>query len=876
MTSVDYLSTINQGGSGLNITQIVDSLVSAEQTPQENQIQSKIDAKNTAISAIGEIKSALSKLSTSLTTLTGNTSLNVNSTSSAISASISDPSTAVAINSSISVSTLAKGQTLAFEDYSSNTSLVGAGSLVLERGDWSSGSFVASATVTSKSLTVTSTDTLESLKDKINELDYGVTASVLGAGDDTFTLVLKSSNGKENALRITATESPSGSGLSNIDNTTTNASKQKLAGADAAFTVDGISLTRSSNEITDLFTGYTVNLNSSTILNGTDTPGNLVGLVDTTLATTNLNSFVSAVNEARTLLNEKTFRGSVSENAGELSDDPVIKSIQKQLHSLTSTQLTGFGANGVYLSNLGVRTEKNGLLSLNTTVLENELKNNPTSLDAIFNSMFSSSSSLISPSAGTISKPVAGSYSFAMTAYVSGAITGLTSNDTSPQVTASDNTIKIVVDGTTSGTVTVPAAHYTSEAALATAIQTAINADSTLAAVGKSVVVTHTNGSYSITSGSIGSTSSMAIFSIGSNLDGFLKFVGTTDADNIGTSQSGTASNALTLNGASVTTTDTDGLVDNETLLSSGNFTLDGAQTTSTDPRSATNLNSLVTIASSNNLSSVTFTITGTDIDGTSQTETITGPSAGNSVTGTKIFKDITQISSNAAASGVNIGTKSVFVDLAGKRPSIISAGGDESGKTFTVVGTDMSGNAQTEVITGPAANATVLGSKTFKTISSITPSADTTGSITLGFSGAGITTSGVTGSATLDGAAMSADITNKIFTISSGNAAGLKVKYSGLGSNATIYYGQSLIEKLTSFLTDTLNASSGQLSTRENTINQEMSDQSELLNDLNTQMESLRNRYILQFTSMEQAVTSLKSTGEYLTNLFEAMNKDD
>ena len=416
--TVDYLSTINQGGSGLNITQIVDSLVQAEQVPQENQIQTKIDAKNTAISAIGEIKSALSKLSTSLATLSGNTSLKVNSTSSAISATISDPSTAVAINSTISISTLAKGQTLAFEDYSSNTSLVGAGSLVLERGDWSSGSFVASATVTSTSLTVTTTDTLESLKDKINALDYGVTASVLGAGDDTFTLVLKSSDGKENALRITATESPSGSGLSNIDNTTTNASKQKLAGTDAAFTVDGISLTRSSNEITDLFTGYTVNLNSSTTVNGTDTPASMIGSVDTTSATANLNSFVSAINEARTLLNEKVFRGSASESAGDLSDDPVIRNIQKQLNSLTTNQLTGFGANGAYLSNLGVRTEKNGLLSLNTTVLENELKTNPTSLDAIFNSMFSSSSSLITASAGTISKPVAGSYSFAMTAYV--------------------------------------------------------------------------------------------------------------------------------------------------------------------------------------------------------------------------------------------------------------------------------------------------------------------------------------------------------------------------------------------------------------------------------------------------------------------------
>ena len=870
--AVDYLSAINQGGSGLNITQIVDSLVQAEQVPQENQIQSKIDARNTAISAIGEIKSALSKLSTSLNTLTGNTSLKVSSTSSAVSATISDPSTAVAINSSISISSLAKGQTLAFEDYASNTSLVGAGSLVLERGDWSSGSFVASSTVTSKTLTVTDTDTLESLKDKINALNYGVTASVLGAGDDTYTLVLKSQDGKENALRVTATESPSGSGLSTIDNTSTNGSKQKVAGTDASFTVDGISLTRSSNNISDLFTGYDVNLLASTTSNGVDTPANLTGSVDTTSAATNLQTFVTAVNNARTLLNEKTFRGSASKEAGDLSDDPVVKSIQNQLKSLTSSQLTGFGANGVYLSNLGVRTEKDGLLSLNTTVLENELKNNPTSLDAIFNSMYSSSSSLLSVSGGTNSKPVAGSYAFEMTAYVSGAFTGLVSNDTSPQVTASNNTIQVTVDGTQSGSVTIPAAHYTSEAALATAIQTAINADSTLSGAGKSVVVTHANGSYSIKSGSIGASSSIVINSIGSNLDGFLKFVGSTDADNIGTSQAGTGSTALTLNGASVTPTISNGLVKDQTLSSSGDFNMDGSQL----GLASSGLNSFLTFSSSSDLSSVSFTVTGTDINGNALNEVITGPSAGGTITSTNIFETISLISSNAAAANVDIGTKSVFVDLAGKRPSITSAGSDESGKTFTVVGTDLSGNAQTEVITGPAANATVLGSKTFQTISSITPSANTSGSVTLGFTGAGITTTGVTGSATLDGVSMSADINNNTFTISSGNAAGLKVKYSGLGADATLYYGQSLIEKLNSFLTDTLNISNGQLATRETTINQEVTDQSALLVDLNSQMESLRNRYIQQFTSMEQAVTSLKSTGEYLTNLFDALNKDD
>ena len=285
-------------------------------------------------------------------------------------------------------------------------------------------------------------------------------------------------------------------------------------------------LTRSSNNITDLFTGYNVNLLASTTVNGTDTPANLTASVDTSLATTNLQSFVNAVNDARTLLNEKTFRGSASEDAGELSDDPVVKSIQKRLNSLTSGQLIGFGANGVYLSNLGVRTEKDGLLSLNTTVLKNELKNNPSSLDAIFNSMYSSSSSLLTVSGGVSRAPTAGSYSFAMTAYVSGAFTGLASNDASPEVTASNNTIQVTVDGIHSGSVSVPTAHYSSEAALATAIQTAINADSTLVSGGKSVVVTHSNGSYSITSGSIGSSSSIVVSAIGSKSKWIFEDVG--------------------------------------------------------------------------------------------------------------------------------------------------------------------------------------------------------------------------------------------------------------------------------------------------------------------------------------------------------------
>ena len=347
---------------------------------------------------------------------------------------------------------------------------------------------------------------------------------------------------------------------------------------------------------------------------------------------------------------------------------------------------------------------------------------------------------------------------------------------------------------------------------------------------------------------------------------------GSADTDNIGSTQSGIANTALTLNGSAVTATDTDGLVDAETLSGSGNFSIDGAQS----GIAGSSLNSHITISSSNNLSSRTFTITGTSVTGASLTETITGPTASGTVTTTNLFKTVTQISSDGAASSVNVGTAAAFADTTGKRASVTSAGGDESDKSFTIVGTDMSGNAQTEVITGPAASSTVISTKTFRTIQSITPNSNTTGSVTLGFSGVGITTTGVTGSASIDSVAMTADIENNIFTSISGNSIGIKVKYTGSGANATIYYGDSFIDRMTNYIDEILNSSNSILTNRVTRLNKEVSNQNVELSDLNTQFESIRSRYVSQFTAMEKAVTSLKSTGEYLTNLLEAMNKDD
>ena len=67
-------------------------------------------------------------------------------------------------------------------------------------------------------------------------------------------------------------------------------------------------------------------------------------------------------------------------------------------------------------------------------------------------------------------------------------------------VVSSGNTFQLSVDGTASGTITLPAATYSSNSAIASALQTAINADSNLSNAGKSVSVKWTGTKYEMVS----------------------------------------------------------------------------------------------------------------------------------------------------------------------------------------------------------------------------------------------------------------------------------------------------------------------------------------------------------------------------------------
>ena len=84
-----------------------------------------------------------------------------------------------------------------------------------------------------------------------------------------------------------------------------------------------------------------------------------------------------------------------------------------------------------------------------------------------------------------------------------------------------------------------------------------------------------------------------------------------------------------------------------------------------------------------------------------------------------------------------------------------------------------------------------------------------------------------------------------------------------------------SLMDQLTEYI-DTVIASSGSIETRKNALSNKVSDFDLELFDLDTRLENSRQRYMSQFSAMESTVTSLKSTGDYLTNMIESWNSDN
>jgi flagellar hook-associated protein 2 len=384
-------------GSGLDIINLVNGLAEAERAPKEAILKRREEANAAKISALAEASGAIDSFAAALSSLiSGGTLFTQPSVSdtSILSASTVAGSQISDLSAQMEVVQLAKSQTLVSEGLASSTDPVGEGQLTLTTG---TGSFV---------VTIDSTNnTLEGLAAAINGTNAGVTASIV-TDQGTAKLVLKGATGAANAFTLSVPDGTA-SGLERFafGPTVTGGMTEAQAAQDAIVKLDGVEIRRASNSFKDLIEGVQFDLKKAA-------PGTIVnlGVTRPTAAIEQaIGDFVAAYNELNTLLANATAAG-VGGAGGPLRGDISIRDMRRQLGQLTSTVLNSRGTIKT-LAEIGVRTNRDGSLSLNSSQLQQALQNDPQGVEALFNpTQYSSDPALVITSPMGKVKP--GTYTF--------------------------------------------------------------------------------------------------------------------------------------------------------------------------------------------------------------------------------------------------------------------------------------------------------------------------------------------------------------------------------------------------------------------------------------------------------------------------------
>ncbi len=464
MAKTEILSKLNVG-SGIDTTELIKALVDADTAATKENLDNLEEKANNQISTFALLKNNLKSFKDIVLDIqsqqeygfTGNTS---DATVATLTASGSKAGST--IDSSIVVNTLASSHTLTGPSYSSTTATVGARNLQISFGTWSADptagggqSFTANS-LSTISVSTSSSSTLTDLRDAINNAvtdsdndgNKDVLASIIYDGSN-YMLMLKSQSGASNEMRVTDNQE-------DYAYDTTDGAKltQRVPGVNSAFTVDGISMTRTTNSVDDLFDGFTLDLKK--------TSGSAVRIsseVDLVGVKTLMDNYVVTYNEVMKNLIAMGANDPVDpDNDGALIGDSTLREIMKELREMSTTALSGYEGGPYYLSNLGIGTQRDGTMTFDPKKLEKMFKAKPDSVRAFFSNNLSTSNTNITISAFDFRLTQPGTYAFSTngSTHTIGGVSATKSGDIYSVSSGDPQGLKIEIangSGITSGTV---------------------------------------------------------------------------------------------------------------------------------------------------------------------------------------------------------------------------------------------------------------------------------------------------------------------------------------------------------------------------------------------------------------------------------------
>ncbi|WP_339641605.1 flagellar filament capping protein FliD [uncultured Porticoccus sp.] len=525
-------------GSGLDIESLVTQLISAERSPVETRLVARESALTAELSGFGSLKSALSTFQDSISSLNKLSSFGQRTTTSSNTDAVvaSANSTAASGSYSLSVSQLASAHSLASTGYASTSDVVGTGTLTIRFGstDYTSpdpgpesyDGFTVNPEKGAATITIDSdNNTLTGVRDAINGAKIGVTAVIVNDVSGYRLLIGSDDGGEKNSLEISVTDTGDSNDLDSaglsalsFNGSATNLA-QTVAARDALFTVNGLSIRSSDNRASGVIEGLDLTLKDVTGA----APVTVTVAEDRQAVKSAVESFVSGYNNYISTVNSLTAYDPETGVAGPLQGDFSARSIASQVRRAITDSAEGFGGSFSSLSELGITTDGDGKLAINSSRFDAALENAFDDIVGVF-------AAVGRPSDGTIKYIT----STAATAVASHDI-NITQVATRGQLTASpsffplnidseNNSLVLSVNGVTSGEILLTQGNYASGAELADELQARINGDTALAKAGALVSVQFINDHFEITSNNYGSSSTIEVLSVDTNTTAQLGF----------------------------------------------------------------------------------------------------------------------------------------------------------------------------------------------------------------------------------------------------------------------------------------------------------------------------------------------------------------
>ncbi len=360
----DPLFTVGGLASGIDSSSIIDKLVALEQKPLD-LLKAKQSAFNLQISTLATLTSKLAALQTAANDLSTGGALGLKTVSSNTSFTAVPGSSGTAGAYDLQVQSLATAAKWRSTGLAPTDTLHG-GTFTLSAGDPN-----AVPPPVSYSIPVTPGASLADIAFGIRQSGAPVSAVVLDDGTKKYLSITAMQTGTPMSVGFTP---DAGTGV----DPTAGADVVSKPPTSATFTLDGLSFTRPSNVVADALPGVAFTLKSA------GGPAETLSIANDPDATqAKLKTFADAYNSVMSLVQGQLSPSKDTDRSKTLAGDSVVRSLQSALQKLGSSQVAGLSTVRS-LADAGLKTGRDGTLSVDSAALTKAMARDPAALNALF------------------------------------------------------------------------------------------------------------------------------------------------------------------------------------------------------------------------------------------------------------------------------------------------------------------------------------------------------------------------------------------------------------------------------------------------------------------------------------------------------------